>query len=105
MCIREGTIMYFNVRAEANNYPVYFKDSFLNNNPKFDYGPFDELGKMVQQGVEVSTFAFNFREAGVYVFTNKGSGTMTTITVVKPSQVCDGQVNGVAVSMVTKESL
>jgi len=44
-------------------------------------------------------------DAGVYVFTNKGSGTMTVITVVQPSQNCGGSSGGAAVSMVTKESL
>jgi hypothetical protein len=39
--------MFFNVVPEALNYPVYYKDSFLNNNPFFDYGPFLELEKMI----------------------------------------------------------
>ena len=60
---------------------------------------------MILNGVYVSTFSFVFKVAGVYVFTNKGSGTMTTITVVQPSQRCIGSVNGVGVSMVTTESL
>ena len=82
--------MFFNVVPEALNYPVYYKDSFLNNNPQFDYGPFLELEKMIEKGVYVSTFSFVFKQAGVYVFTNKASGTMTTITVVEPSQICEG---------------
>ena len=43
MCIKEGDVIFFNVVAEALNYPEYYKDSFLNNNPDFDYGPFKEL--------------------------------------------------------------
>ena len=46
---------------------------------------FPQLENMIQQGVKISTFSFIFREYGVYVFTNKGSGTITTITVVLPS--------------------
>lgn len=97
--------MFFNVVPEALNYPVYYKDSFLNNNPDFDYGPFLDLERMINQGVAVSTFSFIFKEAGIYVFTNKATGTMTTITVVSSTQNCEGAQDGVAVSMVTKESL
>jgi len=39
------------------------------------------------------------------LFTNKGSGTLMTITVVAPSEACEGSENGVGVSMVTAESL
>jgi len=43
LCIQKGDIMFFNVIAEDGNYPVYNKDSILNTNPKFDYGPFLNL--------------------------------------------------------------
>jgi len=43
LCIKKGDIMFFNVVPEDGNYPVYNKDSILNTNPKFDYGPFLNL--------------------------------------------------------------
>lgn len=43
LCIKKGDIMFFNVIPEDGNYPVYNKDSILNTNPKFDYGPFLNL--------------------------------------------------------------
>lgn len=85
VCVTEGSAVFFNVDAKSLNYPSYFKDSFLNTNPTFDYGPFLKLEQMILNGDYVSTFSFIFKTAGVYVFTNKGSGTMTPITVVKPS--------------------
>jgi hypothetical protein len=48
MCIKEGSVIFFNVVPELLNYPVYYKDSFLNNNPNFDYGPFLELERMIE---------------------------------------------------------
>jgi len=47
MCVKESDIVFFNVVPEALNYPVYYKDSFLNNNPDFDYGPFLDLERMI----------------------------------------------------------
>jgi hypothetical protein len=39
--------MFFNVIPEDGNYPVYNKDSILNTNPKFDYGPFLNLAQLI----------------------------------------------------------
>lgn len=105
MCIKEGDIIFFNVDVSNLNYPTYYKDAQLNNNPFFDYAPFVELEKLINKGVDVQTFSYVFREKGVYVFTNKASGTLTTITVVAPNENCEGSEGGLAVSMVTPESL
>lgn len=53
MCIKEGDVIFFNVDAPSLNYPVYYKDAFLNNNPDFDYGPFLNLEQMINKGVNV----------------------------------------------------
>jgi hypothetical protein len=39
--------MFFNVVPSAGNYPVYDKNSILNTNPDFDYGPFLNLAQMI----------------------------------------------------------
>jgi len=47
VCIKQGDIMFFNVVPSAGNYPVYDKNSILNTNPDFDYGPFLNLDQMI----------------------------------------------------------
>ena len=75
--------MFFNVHADLKQYPRYFKDSILNTNPDFDYGPFTNLEKMVTvQNVTVTSFSFIFKEQGVYVFENAATATITVIGVV-----------------------
>ena len=53
MCNKEGDVIFFNVDAPSLNYPVYYKDAFLNNNPDFDYGPFLNLEQMMPMLVPV----------------------------------------------------
>lgn len=105
MCISQGDIVFFNVNALTLSYPQYLKDSTLNTNKLFDYASFLELDKLINQGVSVTTFSFVFQEVGKYVFENKGSGTITTITVISPDEECAGAQDGVGVGMVTKEQL
>ena len=105
MCITQGDIVFFNVNALTLSYPQYLKDSTLNTNKLFDYASFLELDKLINQGVSVTTFSFVFQEVGKYVFENKGSGTITTITVISPDEECAGAQDGVGVGMVTKEQL
>lgn len=106
ICIKEGDIIFFNVRAKDLQYPRYFKDSILNTNPDFDYGQFEKLQEMiVVKGIDVQTFSFVFQQKGIYVFENSSSGTITIIGVVEPAQTCTNTVNGVGASMITKESL
>ena len=106
ICVSEGDVLFFTVDAEKKQYPRYFKNNILNTNPYFDYGPFKSLERMLlQQNVSVSTFSFVFKEAGIYVFENAGSGTVTIVGVAGAGQQCQGQINGIGASMVTKESL
>jgi hypothetical protein len=75
--------MFFNVIPSDGNYPVYNKDSILNTNPKFDYGPFLNLAQMINvQKVNVSTFSYVFNDVGTYVFSNALSQAVTIIGVV-----------------------
>jgi hypothetical protein len=53
MCITEGDTIFFNVDAENGNYPVYLKDSKLNNNPNYDYSGFTKLEELINKGVAV----------------------------------------------------
>jgi hypothetical protein len=105
MCIKEGDIVFFNVQRDALNYPTYLKNSLLNNNMEFDYADFTKLEEMINAGVDVTTFSFIFQQKGIYVFTNKGSGTLMTFTVVAPAEECEGSSGGVGVSMITEEAL
>lgn len=53
ICVQEGASIFFNVDKETGAYPRYFKDSILNTNPDFDYGPFQKLENMIKQGTFV----------------------------------------------------
>jgi len=55
--------------------------------------------------VDVTTFSFIFKEAGIYVFENAASKTITIIGVQKESQQCSEAINGISANMITKESL
>ena len=78
----------------------------MNTNPDFDYGPFKKLKDMiVNQNITVNTFSYIFNEPGIFVFSNSASGTFTVISVVRKSQKCSNDVNGISAAMVTKESL
>jgi len=82
------------------------KDSVLNTNKEFDYSAFLQLEKIINEGVVVTTFSYIFQKAGKYVFQNKGSGTVITISVITAAEQCMGAgESGGGVGMVTKEKL
>ncbi len=95
--------MFFNVVPSVGNYPVYDKNSILNTNPDFDYGPFLNLDQMINvQKLNISTFSYVFNDVGTYVFKNAASGTVTVIGVVSPTDKCKGSNDGgISASMVT----
>ena len=106
ICIKEGDSIFFTVHSEKLQYPRYFKDSILNTNQDFDYGPFTELEEMIiAQNITVDSFSYIFRDRGIYVFENAGSGAITIIGVVAESMHCSNSINGIGVSMTTKEAL
>jgi|JI10StandDraft_1071094.scaffolds.fasta_scaffold84118_4 hypothetical protein len=42
MCLELGETLIFTI-DDYDHYPVYVKDSILNSNSEFDYGPFVDL--------------------------------------------------------------
>lgn len=82
-------MIFFNVESQLRQYPRYFKDSILNTNQNFDYGPFEELERLIMvQNVTVQSYSYIFKEHGIYVFENAASGTVTIIGVVSEAQTC-----------------
>ena len=47
LCMQEGDAVFFNVNSAKKQYPVYSKDSILNTNYDFDFGPFETLADMI----------------------------------------------------------
>jgi hypothetical protein len=68
MCIKAGAAVLFSINSSTGSYPVYVKNSILNTNKNFDYGPFLDLASTVSKGLYVSTFTSTFDEQGIYVF-------------------------------------
>ena len=102
----EGDAVFFNVNSLSKQYPVYAKDSILNTNKDFDYGPFELLEDMIlRQNITVTTFSHIFKDQGIFVFENSVTNTLTVIAVVSAGQTCTGSVNGISAKMATKEAL
>jgi hypothetical protein len=69
LCFKEGDVVFFQVDSATKNFPQYYKDSILNTNKEFDYGPFTDLANLIlKQNVTVTNFAYVFKEKGIYVF-------------------------------------
>jgi hypothetical protein len=68
MCVKVGAAVLFSINSNTGSYPVYVKDSILNTNKDFDYGPFLDLASSIMKGIYVSTFSYIFDEPGIYVF-------------------------------------
>jgi len=47
--MQEGDAIFFNVDSKLKQYPVYAKDSILNTNSDFDFGPFEVLADMINR--------------------------------------------------------
>ena len=103
LCFKEGDVVFFQVDAQTRNFPQYYKDSILNTNKEFDYGPFEDLADLVlNQNVTVTNFAYVFKQKGIYVFDNYSSEKQTVISVVYGNQTCSNTINGVGASMITE---
>ena len=82
-CLQNGETMVFSV-IYPNHYPVYLKDSLLNNNPNFDYGPFMELKQLIEDGKQnITTFGYTFREPGTYAFGDSSDSSKVLLVNVK----------------------
>jgi len=61
----------------------------LNSNPNFDSGLFDLLAvKLVQGGMQLSSFLFSFKEDGVYVFADSGNYLISNTIVRVSNTLC-----------------
>ena len=74
--------------TDPTHYPVYMKDSVMNNNPTFDYGSFLDLAtemnrKSANGDLTPSLFSFTFMYTGNYVFHDAASDTNLMIVSVK----------------------
>lgn len=78
MCIKQYDSVLFEITD--GRYPVYLKNSILNSNEDFDYGPFLQLAKMVEQTPEeTKSFSYSFLEKGIYVFGDSANNEKVTI--------------------------
>lgn len=89
ICLQYGDTMVFQVNS-PDQYPVYFKNSLLNTNPDFDYGPFLELEQLIKDGgQDIKSFAYTFTDAGSYVFSiSSNSESFIVISVMSQSKAC-----------------
>jgi len=68
VCISLGDTLMWDLRQGAG-YPMYVRDSLLNSAAAFDYGRFEELGRLQSQFNNITLFAFTFRLSGIFTFT------------------------------------
>ncbi len=93
MCISMGDSVVFEVDGNGH-YPVYQKDSLLNTNSDFDYGPFkmlaEEMAAKIASNENTSMyFGYTFSTAGRYFFTDSIDTEKTLIVyVTKESEAC-----------------
>lgn len=83
LCLQKSDSILFSISGAS--YPVYMKDSLMNTNPSFDYGPFRSLQEaMASNASSVSAFAYTFTAAGTYVFAlSNNSAALTIVTVME----------------------
>ncbi|EQC38608.1 hypothetical protein, variant [Saprolegnia diclina VS20] len=94
LCLQKSDSVLFSISGAS--YPVYMKDSLMNTNPSFDYGPFRSLQEaMASNASSVSAFAYTFTAAGTYVFAlSNNSAALTIVTVMETGVKCptDGPI-------------
>ena len=88
ICIKLTDTYIFSV--STYHYPVYLKDSLLNTNPDFDYGPFLNLASMMASpSSNITIFAFTFSTQGIYNFADSNnSDSHIIIGVMGDGQQC-----------------
>ena len=81
MVLQPGSPATF--ETSAAHYPVYRKDSEYNTNAAFDDGAFNQLElKLTAANADITSFAFTFQAAGIYVFQDSSDPNAQTIVVV-----------------------
>ena len=90
ICINRGSALLFEGLG-PKNYPVYVKDSLLNQNEEnFDYGEFGELANKLKNG-KIKSFIFTFANPGFFVFSDsRNPAKQMCIAVMGDSKKCPG---------------
>lgn len=90
VCINRGSALLFEGLG-PDNYPVYVKDSLLNQNEEnFDYGEFERLGSLLANGT-ISSFIFTFADPGFFVFADsRNDAKQMCIAVMSDDKKCPG---------------
>lgn len=89
VCLSLGDTILFDLSSGPQYYPVYVKDSLLNTNPDFDYGSFRRLATRLTANTTIRSFAFAFREPGIYTFMlAKNPSQLTIISVLREGSRC-----------------
>lgn len=83
--ISVGDSIIFDVSND--DYPVYEKDSLLNDNDDFDYSEFRKLREVARSSSRITTFTFTFNEDGTYVFSLKSDPDFIFIIAVLKKNV------------------
>lgn len=111
-CLQLGQSLLFSLSVQSDgtkSYPVYVKDSFLNSNPGFDYGPFRQLQQQMaspELAASISTFGYTFAQAGTFVFASSSDPTnQIVVVVVEVGQQCPSTMQGLAFQPTTSENL
>eukprot|EP01022_Parablepharisma_sp_SALTPOND_P009167 TRINITY_DN1381_c0_g1_i1.p1 TRINITY_DN1381_c0_g1~~TRINITY_DN1381_c0_g1_i1.p1 ORF type:complete len:3672 (+),score=433.12 TRINITY_DN1381_c0_g1_i1:8055-19070(+) len=96
MCIHEGDTAIFEIDGNGH-YPVYQKDSLLNSNPDFDYGPFKILSERISAQLANGQntpqyFGYTFSKSGRYFFADSIDPEKTLVVyVTKESEKCPNE--------------
>lgn len=80
-CLNLGETMVFSI-SSTDHYPVYKKDSLLISNSSADFGPFLELKSLMEEGSNITSFAYTFRDTGTFVFADSSNSDQITIVKV-----------------------
>lgn len=96
ICLKVGASVVFDVDSANKNYPIYDRNSLLNSNDDFDYGPFLDLKNEIESGTTISQFLYTFKNPGVYVFKiNDPDGSLNErsmiIGVMSENKRCDDE--------------
>jgi len=111
-CLHLGQSFLWTLGVQADgskSYPVYEKDSYLNSNPAFDYGPFRQLAQQLDNpslAAGISLFGYTFSQAGTYVFSSSTDKTAQMIVkVVDVGQQCPAAMQGLVFQPTTSSQL
>jgi len=90
ICINRGSALLFEGLG-PNNFPVYVKDSLLNQNEEnFDYGEFGKLSDLLKDG-KIKSFIFTFANPGFFDFSDsRNKAKQMCIAVMGDDKKCPG---------------